>query len=81
MISIAVGARPMQDIVAERKVFNIMATAFPPLARNHSAGLPAPEGSESAEAAAEPAPADAVSTVTLNPAVWDEPMRVDLLHR
>ncbi len=81
MIWLAVGARPIQDLVAERKVFDIMATAFPPLARKHSAGIAAPEGSESPDAAAEPEPADSVSTVTLNPAVWNEPMRVDLLHR
>lgn len=62
-------------------MFDIMATAFQPLSRQHPRAQPVPEGSESPEVAAEPEPAAARSTVALDPAVWNEPMRVDILHR
>ena len=77
----AVGARPLKDPVLELPVFDIMATAFQPLPNPNPRGLEPAPGTEDADAPASPAAAPAVSTVSLNPRVWSEPLRVDILHR
>lgn len=77
----AVGARPLKDPVLELPVFDIMATAFQPLPNPNPRGLEAAPGTEDVDAPASPAAAPAASTVTLNPRVWSEPLRVDVLHR
>ncbi|KAA0157825.1 hypothetical protein FNF31_05723 [Cafeteria roenbergensis] len=76
-----VGARPLKDPVLELPVFDIMATAFQPLPNPNPRGLEPAPGTEDADAPASPAAAPAVSTVSLNPRVWSEPLRVDILHR
>jgi large subunit ribosomal protein L4 len=77
-----VGVRSLTDPEVRVHVFDLMGQAFPPLPRKHVRALPSLPGTEDEGAAVSidtlPAPA---STLELSPAVWAEPMRVDILQR